>query len=617
VQSQSVASLPTPAVARDKARGRVLLLVALLTVVVLLITAGSQIYDSNLFALSEATALLAGDHPYRDFFDSGMPLAAYMSAAAQLVSGRRLIGEFVLQWIFIVAGVVLSFDLGLRVSRSAAAVLAVVPVVFLMLASTPTYHYQKLFFFPLTIWAAWRYIDHPSAGRCAALGFVTAAAFLSRHDFGIYCGWASILAWGLPRLTSPTSRPLRAVALDVAAYAAAVCVTLLPWAVVVQMNEGLVRYVQARTTLYQEPEGVRYASLLAINPFHALGREPLPEPKPAVVGFLWNENVDEAMRHQLEQRHGLRPLGSRDALGRLQYEVSNVYDLELFQLDPYISDGAGFQWNRLNDFRRHVPGVANVLSWFQQITMLVPFLLVVSGCLEIWRHRHQRESISPDAARLMLAGGFLVIVDAALLRRPTYVVIVIPVTLALGARFLAGRSLFGRGVAIAALILTTVTALVYARETTLFRPTEYGHALASGFSRLLASPPDEGQPLTRYLRECTVPGDRLLVTGSTPFNVSYYAQRPIAGGQLAWKYGWRADREHEQESLALLRRQSVPFAVSTRDPVLADLSRYPRIREYLQQNYAEVEGSQGRILVDTRRRATGRFGPEGFPCFRP
>jgi hypothetical protein len=583
--------------------------------VVLVLTVGSQIYDSNLFALSEATALLAGDHPYRDFFESGVPLAAYMSAGAQLVSGRRLIGEFALQWIFIIAGVVLSFDLGLRVSRSIVASLAIVPIVVLMLAQTPTYHYQKLFFFPLTIWAAWRYIDHPSARRCAALGFVSAAAFLSRHDYGIYCGCASILAWVLPRLTNPASRPLAEVAIDVAGYAAAVIVTLMPWAVVVQMNEGLVEYTRARTTLYQEPEGVRYASLLAINPFHALAREPLPAPTSAVVGFLWDDSVDEATQHRLEQQYGLRPLGSRDAVGRSQYEVSNVYDLRLFQLDPYIRDGAGFQWNRLNEFRWHVPGIANVLSWFQQITILVPFVLVLSGGLEIWRRRHQRQSISPDAARLVLAGGFLAVVDAALLRQPTYVLIVIPVTAALGARFLVAHSVLGRGLSIAVLILTTVTALVYASDTSLFRPAEYRRGTSLAFSRLLASPPDEGQLLTRYLRECTAPGDRLLVTGSTPFNVSYYAQRPIAGGHLAWKHGWRADPKHEQESLALLRRQSVPFAVSTRDPVLTDFRRYPTIRAYLLENYAEVEGSQGKILVDTRRRPSGRFGPEGFPCF--
>ena len=60
-----------------------------------------------------------------------------------------------------------------------------------------------------------------------------------------------------------------------------------------------------------------------------------------------------------------------------------------------------------------VPGVANVLSWFQQIAILVPFLLVLSGGLEIWRRRRQRESISSDAGRLVLAGGFLAVIDAA------------------------------------------------------------------------------------------------------------------------------------------------------------------------------------------------------------
>jgi hypothetical protein len=58
----SVAPPPARAVVRDNARRGVLLLVALLTVVVLVLT-GSQIYDSNLIALSEATALLAGDQP--------------------------------------------------------------------------------------------------------------------------------------------------------------------------------------------------------------------------------------------------------------------------------------------------------------------------------------------------------------------------------------------------------------------------------------------------------------------------------------------------------------------------------------------------------------------------
>src|SRR5262245_19575337 len=111
----------------ETAHRRVVLLVSGFTVVVLVLTARSQIFDSNLFSLSEATSILAGDRPYRDFFESGMPLTAYMSAGAQLLFGHRLIGEFLLQWILIVAGVAIAFHLGLRVSRSGAALIAVMP----------------------------------------------------------------------------------------------------------------------------------------------------------------------------------------------------------------------------------------------------------------------------------------------------------------------------------------------------------------------------------------------------------------------------------------------------------------------------------------------------------
>ena len=52
---------------------RLLWLVAALNLVVLILTAEQQIYDTNFYSLWEATALLAGDHPYRDFFEWGIP----------------------------------------------------------------------------------------------------------------------------------------------------------------------------------------------------------------------------------------------------------------------------------------------------------------------------------------------------------------------------------------------------------------------------------------------------------------------------------------------------------------------------------------------------------------
>src|SRR5262249_62212235 len=101
--------------------------------------------------------------PYRAFYEWGVPLQAYVSALGQLVFGYRLIGEFVLHWAFIVAGVGMAAGLGLRLCGSRAVVLATMVPAVLLLAVTPTYHYPKLFFYPLAIWLIWRYFDQSTA----------------------------------------------------------------------------------------------------------------------------------------------------------------------------------------------------------------------------------------------------------------------------------------------------------------------------------------------------------------------------------------------------------------------------------------------------------------------
>lgn len=589
--------------------------VAVLTALVLVLNAGEQIYDSNHYALTEATAILAGDHPYRDFFEVGIPLAAYMAAAVQLLSGQRLIGEFVRQWAFIVAGIVLAFHLGLHLARSTKAILAVTPLVLVVLAVTPIYHYSKLFLFPLTIWLAWRYIERPQSGRCAVLGLVTALAFLYRHDYGLYIGFGSGVAFLLARAAEPSSRRRRSVLGDGAAYVATVVVVLAPWAAVVQANEGLIEYTKLRAALYQGPPGLVHASLLAMNPLRQLAPAPPPPPKPATVAFLWDDAVDEDLRARLEREHGLQQLDGRDSRGRWRYRISDVYDVRLLALEPFIHDDAGFEWDRVEEIASNLPAREGVVLWLQQMALLVPILLLAAAAVQGWRSRHCLAA-SPEVWRMASAGALLTLVDAALIRQPSYVVVVTPVTAALGARFIARGTRFARGAAIAVVVATTFAAFVWARGAPIFRPpAELVKAVRDAFVHLTASPPDSGDGVFAYLRACTQPGDRLLVTGSTPLHVSYYTGRRIAGGHINWRRGWRSDPVHEAQSLALLARQSVPFAVSTNDPVLEDFGRYPRIRDYLMRHYVELKGSGGLVLVDARRTPTGRYGPNGWPCF--
>jgi hypothetical protein len=121
--------------------------------------------------------------------------------------------------------------------------------------------------------------------------------------------------------------------------------------------------------------------------------------------------------------------------------------------------------------------------------------------------------------------------------------------------------------------------------------------------------------LLRYMHDCTRPDDRVLVSGSTPFDVNYLIGRPLAGGHLFWHHRWRADAVREAALLALIQSQSIPFAYSTTDPILDDLEEYPRIRQYFADHYRSLPGTSDRLLVDTRREARSSFGPFGFPCF--
>src|SRR6185436_2085927 len=93
-------------------------LIGVLSVAILVRTLSSQLYDTNYYVLWEATALLAGDHPYRDFYLIGWPLLTGISTLVQWLVGYRLIGEFVLQWAFITAGMVIGFHLAVGLSRS-------------------------------------------------------------------------------------------------------------------------------------------------------------------------------------------------------------------------------------------------------------------------------------------------------------------------------------------------------------------------------------------------------------------------------------------------------------------------------------------------------------------
>jgi len=292
----------------------------------------------------------------------------------------------------------------------------------------------------------------------------------------------------------------------------------------------------------------------------------------------------------------------------------------------------------------------------QQVALLVPLLLLGSVALEAVRSWRRGPPLPRDAHAITLAATFLTVADSRLFREPSYMLVVAPITAALASALLVERgwrqavtgtgprplAIFWKlatyGLAGLLLAATAVSTYAYAQDTGIFRPLDLAGMVGPTFTRLLASPPvdayelrsdalrydraawdagevDKGRLILRYLHDCTRAGDRVLVTGSTPYHVNYLVERPVAGGQLFWHHLWRTDPEREQEALDLLKTQSVPFAYSTQELVLVDFRNYPRIRAYLEQNYRILDGHDGHLLVDRRRTPTSRFGALGFPCF--
>src|SRR5688572_5205009 len=64
-----------------------------------------------------------------------------------------------------------------------------------------------------------------------------------RHDYGVYIGFAAVVALALTRAAVPATRHIKSILSAGGAYAVAVAIVLAPWLVVVQMHEGIVDYV--------------------------------------------------------------------------------------------------------------------------------------------------------------------------------------------------------------------------------------------------------------------------------------------------------------------------------------------------------------------------------------
>ena len=192
--------------------------------------------NDHFYYLSRAEQALHGAWPARDFIDPGIPLAWWLSLAAQIVGGHTLFAEAAL--VAVAFGVSAALTVWILARWTDQAWLGFWAA-FVQLAVLPrTYSYPKILVYVVAAAAFMHYARKPSTRGILLLAAVTTVAFLFRHDHGVYIGAAAcVLVAGLGEAHGLTSA-LRRVALLIGTTALLVA----PYLIYVAAAEGLSVY---------------------------------------------------------------------------------------------------------------------------------------------------------------------------------------------------------------------------------------------------------------------------------------------------------------------------------------------------------------------------------------
>jgi hypothetical protein len=194
--------------------------------------------NDQFFHLANAQQMLFGEWPTRDFLDPGMPLMYVTSALAQRWLGNTLFAEAVLVAVaFGLAAVLTAAAVRELTGSRALGLLAAT----LEVAIVPrAYGYPKILVYAAGFLLLQRYVTRPTNMRLLALAVVVVAAFLYRHDHGIYLGAGGVLAaWLAVNADGRRGGPRRAVT-----FAGITALLAAPYLVYVQIYDGIWPYLQ-------------------------------------------------------------------------------------------------------------------------------------------------------------------------------------------------------------------------------------------------------------------------------------------------------------------------------------------------------------------------------------
>ena len=183
-----------------------------------------------------ANEVLAGQVPGRDFVDPGMPLMYLLSAAVQAVS-QTPFADAVL-WTVLLA--VATACVCLVTARLTSSTLAGVLAGLIALAMEPRlYSAPKVLVPAVGLLLLHRYATSPGTRGLVGLAAWTTVAGLLRHDLGAYNALGVLVGLVVLHVRQP-----RVLARSTVTYVAVLLVCVLPYALFVQLSEGVAEHLR-------------------------------------------------------------------------------------------------------------------------------------------------------------------------------------------------------------------------------------------------------------------------------------------------------------------------------------------------------------------------------------
>ena len=126
-------------------------------------------------------------------------------------------------------------------------------------------------------------------------------------------------------------------------------------------------------------------------------------------------------------------------------------------------------------------------------------------------------------------------------------------------------------------------------------------------------------PWRNTIERCSLPGDRLVMTGLQP-DVFVLANRGFAGGQMAYRPSFYASEKDQRNAIARMQAQSVPFVIVALEEESGFRGALPLVAAYVDAHYeplAMIPGPDTRglqIYIERGRHAASIDAATGWPC---